>query len=112
MKLFILLILTGLFVTYIPLIQTYRSKSEYIIKKKPKVPEPNEWNVPQVPELSAVVYPGVEWHTLDQKYDEMVSGEDIAQIETMVGKALPNNAKLIAQVVPQLISNANKVKNR
>lgn len=81
---------------------------KYIIKKKQKIPEPNEWNIPQVPSMAFDVYPGVELHTLDQKYNEMISGEDIVQIETMVGKTLPMNAKLVASLTPQLISNANK----
>ena len=87
-------------------------QTKYIIKKNPKVQEPNEWGVPQVPEMAYDVYPGVEWHTLEQKYNEMMPGEDLAQIETMVGKALPMNAKLISQVNSQISSNANKVKNR
>ena len=86
--------------------------AKYIIKRKPKVMEPNEWGVPQVPALAYEVYPGIEWHTLEQKYNELIPGEDLAQIETMVGKALPMNAKLIGKVKSQVTSNANKVKDR
>ena len=88
------------------------TRTKYIIKRKPKVLEPNEWGVPQVPALAYNIYPGVEWHTLEQKYNELIPGEDLAQIETMVGKALPMNAKLDGQVKSQITSNANKIKDR
>jgi hypothetical protein len=86
--------------------------SKYIIKRKPKTLQPLEWAVPQIPEMAYDVYPGVEWHTLEQKYNEMLPGEDLAQIETNVGMALPMNLKLGTQVKSQISLNANKLKNR
>src|SRR4051812_40891063 len=74
----------------------------YLIKKKPKIPEPNEFNIPQNPDISTDLYPGIERFMLDQKYNEMMPGEDLVQIETAVGKALPMNGKLIATITPQL----------
>jgi hypothetical protein len=90
----------------------YLRESKFIVKRKPKIQEPNELGVPQVPALAYDIYPGVEWHTLGQIYNEMIPGEDIAQIETMVGKALPMNAKLVGQVSAQVALNVNKFTNR
>jgi hypothetical protein len=86
--------------------------SKYIIKRKPKTLQPFEFGVPQAPELAYDVYPGIEWHTLDQKYIEMIPGEDLAQIETNVGMALPMNLKLVSQANSQISLNVNKLKNR
>ena len=86
--------------------------SKYIIKKKPKIPDFVEWTVPQVPDMAYDIYPGVEMHTLDQKYNELLAGEDIAQIETMVGKVLPMNALLSTKVMAGMNSEANKRTDR
>jgi hypothetical protein len=82
-------------------------ESKYIIKKKPKVTQLNEFGVPEVPGMAFDVYPGIELHTLDGKYSEMLPGQDIAQIETMVGKVLPMNAALTASVTAQMTLKAN-----
>jgi hypothetical protein len=85
---------------------------KYLVKKKPKIPEPLEWGVPQVPEMAYDVYPGVEWHTLTQIYNEILPGQDIAQIEANVGRILPMNAVLQATLLPTLTAEANKIKDK
>jgi hypothetical protein len=86
--------------------------AKYIIKRKPKIPDPMEWTISQVPDLAYDVYPGIELASLDQKYNELISGEDIAQIETVVGKVLPMNAALGAKVMSGLSSDASKRSDR
>lgn len=86
--------------------------NKYIIKRKPKIPDPVQWTIPQVPDLAYDVYPGIELATLDQKYNEIISGEDIAQIETVVGKVLPMNAVLGGKVMAGLSSAASKRNDR
>lgn len=86
--------------------------TKYILKNKPKIPQLGEWAVPQVPQMAYDIYPGIEWHTLDQKYMESKWGEDLAQIETVVGIALPKNVALIGKATAAITLNANKIKKR
>ena len=109
MKFIINLIILLIFIVFV------HSKSQikkYLVKKKPKIPEPLEWGVPQVPEMAYDVYPGVEWHTLTQTYNEILSGQDIAQIEANVGRILPMNVVLQATLLPTLTIEANKIKDK
>ena len=95
-------IISILCINFILCLRSGLKDKKYIIKRKPKIPEPNEWNVPQAPEMAYYAYPGIEWHMTEQIYNEMIPGEDLVQIETMIGKALPMNAALIARTTPLL----------
>jgi hypothetical protein len=53
------------------------------------------------------VYPGEQWASLDQKYFDFISGEDIAQNEISFGKFLPMNLAANLKTNALLALNAN-----
>ncbi len=58
------------------------------------------------------VYPGLEAFTQEGTYNEMVSLEDIAQVETNAGKILPNNLKMTSGIVTAMTTNALQMTDR
>ena len=91
----------------------YSALCKFIYKKKGKVPQVGEFNVPQTPELSKFIYPAVQKYIIDNtKYNEMISGEDIAQIETGGGVVLPMNIALNVKTKIGMLKAAKQIKNK
>ena len=86
---------------------------KFIYKRKGKIPQVGEFNVPQTPELSKFIYPAVQRYIIENtKYNEMISGEDIAQIETGVGSGLPMNIALNVKTKIGMLKAAKEIKNK
>ena len=86
---------------------------KFIYKKKAKIPQIGEFNVPQTPELSKYIYPAIQKYIIENtKYNEMISGEDIAQIETGVGTVLPMNIALNIKTKIGLLKAAKSIKDK
>ena len=84
--------------------------NKYFIKNQPKIANPMEFSVSSEPLLAYDVYPGIQRHTLDLKYNEFMPGADIAQIEVGIGKMLPGNLPITLPMTALLPAKASKVK--
>lgn len=91
----------------------YFVENKYFYKKKPKTPQLSEFNIPQVPELSKFIYPAIQKSIVqNSKYNELISAEDLAQVETGVGVIMPLNIALNLRNKVGLIQEGLKIKNK
>ena len=98
------------FVDFFSLVYSLTLNSKYFIKQSPLIPDSNEMTIGQFPEMAYDIYPGLQRHFLDLKYDPKMPGADLAQVEIGIGKALPGNAPWVGKTMKDIFTHANKIK--
>lgn len=94
---------------HLKLTSNAKSTNKYFIKEGGKSTDSNEYGVPLEPLLAYDIYPGIERHTLELKYNEFMPGADLAQIEIGI-KAMPGNIPITSKIPDLLGAKANGVK--